>query len=119
MNSFEGIVFSDKMNKAAVVIIERSYRHPKYGKILRVKQKIHAVNEIGAKVGQKVVIAATRPVSKTITNKIIKIIGEEKVNLEEKTFPERKISSEKKGEVKSPPTSASGETTVAEGGKTK
>lgn len=118
MNSFEGVVFSDKMNKAAVVIIERSYRHPKYGKILRLKQKIHAVNEIGAKVGQKVVIAATRPVSKTITNKIIKIIGEEKVNLEEKTFPERKISSEKKGEVKGLPTPAKPDT-VAEGGKTK
>lgn len=74
MKTFEGQIISDKMNKAAVVLIERRYRHPMYGKIIKKNKKIHAVNEIGAKTGERVTIAETKPVSKTISFKVIEVI---------------------------------------------
>lgn len=76
MKTFEGQVVSDKMVKTAVVLIERRYRHPMYGKIVKKNKKIHAVNEIGAKEGEKVIIGEVRPISKTISFKVIEIIGQ-------------------------------------------
>lgn len=76
MKKIQGTIISDKMNKAAVVLVERKYRHPLYGKIITKKKKIHAVNEIKAKTGQTVWIAETRPVSKTISFKITEVVGE-------------------------------------------
>ncbi len=73
MKVVQGVVISDKMNKAAVVLIERQYRHPMYGKILRRKKKIHVANEVGAKVGQIVGISPVRPISKTIAFKIVEL----------------------------------------------
>lgn len=73
MKKILGTVVSDKMAKRAVVSVERQYRHPLYGKILRLKKKYHVVNELGAKAGDKVTIAETRPISKTISFKIIEI----------------------------------------------
>jgi len=75
MKTVQGIVISDKMNKAAVVLIERQYRHPLYGKILRRRKRIHAVNELGAKVGQLVKVSKVRPISKTIAFKISEVIS--------------------------------------------
>lgn len=74
MKVFEGTVISDKMSKAAVVLVERKYRHPLYGKIVTSKKKIHARNEIGAKEGQRVQIRECRPYSKTISFIIEKIL---------------------------------------------
>lgn len=74
MKVFQGKVVSDKMDKAATIFIERSYRHPLYGKILKKRKKIHASNEIGAKIGQFVKLTEVKPVSKTISHKITKII---------------------------------------------
>jgi len=73
MKVFSGKVVSDKMTKSAVVLVERKIRHPMYGKILKMKNKIHASNEIGAKVGDLVEICETKPISKTISFKINKI----------------------------------------------
>ncbi|HUV72555.1 MAG TPA: 30S ribosomal protein S17 [Clostridia bacterium] len=78
MKAFQGKVVSNKMTKAAVVLIERRFRHPVYGKIVTKKKKIHVLNEIGAKTGQEVKIIETRPTSKTISFKITEIIGEKK-----------------------------------------
>jgi len=74
MKTLTGVILSDKMTKAAVVLIERKFRHPLYGKILKRKSKIHATNEIGAKNGQMVKISETRPVAKTISFKITEIV---------------------------------------------
>lgn len=70
-----GTIISDKMNKAVVIAVERKYRHHLYGKIMKLKKKLHAVNEIGAKVGDKVKVVETRPVSKTIAFRVVQIIG--------------------------------------------
>jgi len=74
MKRFVGTVVSDKMAKAAVVLVERKYRHPLYKKIVSQKKKIHARNEVGAKTGQLVSLIETRPYSKTISFKIEKIL---------------------------------------------
>jgi small subunit ribosomal protein S17 len=60
-----GMVVSDKMNKTIVVEVERRVPHPKFKKIIRKTSKFYAHDEQGqAKVGDKVLIAETRPLSK-------------------------------------------------------
>lgn len=76
MKTFTGIVFSDKMAGSATVLIERRFRHPMYGKILKLRKKLHAVNDIKAKIGQKVEITEIKPKSKTICFKISKILDQ-------------------------------------------
>lgn len=60
-----GVVVSDKMNKTIVVEVERRVPHPKFKKIIRKTSKFYAHDEQGqAKVGDKVLISETRPLSK-------------------------------------------------------
>lgn len=62
----EGIVTSDKMDKTIVVMVERKVRHPKYEKILIRSTKFHAHDAEGtAKIGDRVLIEQSRPLSKT------------------------------------------------------
>lgn len=78
MKTFQGKVVADKMKKTVVVLIERKFRHPLYGKILRRKRKIHARNEIGAKTGQLVEIKEGKPLAKTVSFTVAKIIEDKK-----------------------------------------
>ena len=60
-----GTVVSTKGAKTIIVEVERTYRHPKYGKFVRKKKKYMAHDE--AEVAQnedKVELVATRPLSK-------------------------------------------------------
>ena len=60
-----GLVTSDKMAKTIVVEVERRVPHPKFKKIVRKTSKFYAHDESGeAKVGDKVLIEETRPLSK-------------------------------------------------------
>jgi small subunit ribosomal protein S17 len=60
-----GTIISDKMQKTVVVSVERTIKHPKYGKVIKRSKKFYAHNENEAlKVGDKVVIRETRPLSK-------------------------------------------------------
>ena len=60
-----GMVVSDKMNKTIVVEVERRVPHPRFKKIIRKTSKFYAHDENGqAKVGDKVLIAECRPLSK-------------------------------------------------------
>jgi small subunit ribosomal protein S17 len=61
-----GKVVSDKMDKTVTVLIERSVKHPLYGKIITRSNKYHAHDENNtAKEGDMVEIQEGRPVSKT------------------------------------------------------
>jgi len=61
-----GKVISDKMHKTIVVLIERSVRHPKYGKIMKRRTKIHVHDENNiCKIGDTVRVSESRPISKT------------------------------------------------------
>lgn len=62
----DGIVISDKMDKTIVVMVTRLMQHPQFKKFIRRKLKYAAHDEKNeAKVGDKVRIVQTRPMSKT------------------------------------------------------
>ena len=72
----EGYVTSDKMNKTRVVIVQRLTRHKIYGKVLKKKKKFYAHDEKNqSKIGDKVKIVETRPLSKLKRWRIINIIS--------------------------------------------
>lgn len=61
----EGTVVSDKMDKTVVVNVVRMFKHPKYGKYIRRSKNYKAHDEVNKfKVGDKVKIGETRPISK-------------------------------------------------------
>jgi small subunit ribosomal protein S17 len=61
----EGIVVSSSMNKTIVVAIIEKVRHPKYAKFIQRTKKLYAHDETGdAKVGDRVRVMETRPLSK-------------------------------------------------------
>ncbi len=60
-----GKVVSNKMNKTAVVSVERLVKHPKYGKLLRRQTKLHVHDEAGVcQIGNIVRIRESKPMSK-------------------------------------------------------
>ncbi len=61
----QGVVVSNKMQKTIVVKVDRRVRHEKYGKIVTISEKYKAHDEKQeAKVGDKVEIVESRPLSK-------------------------------------------------------
>lgn len=71
-----GIIVSDKMDKTRVVKVERLKLHPLYRKYYRVFKKYKAHDpENKYKVGDKVVIEETRPLSKEKRWRIIEKVG--------------------------------------------
>jgi small subunit ribosomal protein S17 len=59
------VVVSDAMQKTRVVKIERVFRHPRYERVVRVAKKLKAHDEANeSKVGDRVLIEETRPLSK-------------------------------------------------------
>ena len=60
-----GVVVSDKMEKSVVVAVERQVRDPLYGKTQRRTSKFVAHDEANdAKVGDRVAIVESRPLSR-------------------------------------------------------
>lgn len=71
-----GKVVSNKMNKTAVVSVERTVKHPKYGKILRRQTKLHVHDEQQVcQVGNTVKIRESRPISKLKTWVLVEVIS--------------------------------------------
>ena len=65
--TLQGVVVSDKMDKTVVVAVKRFIKHPKYQKYYGVTKKYKAHDEgntLKGKVGEKVTIRETRPLSK-------------------------------------------------------
>ena len=61
-----GVVVSDKANKTITVKVETYKKDPKYGKRIKYSKKYTAHDEENvAKIGDKVRLVATRPLSKT------------------------------------------------------
>ena len=74
--SREGVVVSDTMQKTRVVRIERVYRHPKYERVVRMSKKLKAHDEANeSRVGDRVLIEETRPLSKEKRWRIRKILS--------------------------------------------
>ena len=70
-----GIVVSDKMDKTIVVAIKDNVRHPLYKKIIKRTYKLKAHDEENTcKVGDKVEVMETRPLSKDKRWRLINVI---------------------------------------------
>ena len=70
-----GKVVSDKMKKTVSVVIERRVKHPRYGKIVRRSKKYRAHDESNqAKIGDTVEIQEGRPISKTKSWVLVRVI---------------------------------------------
>jgi small subunit ribosomal protein S17 len=74
-----GVVVSDKMDKTVVVLVRDTTRHALYGKIMRriSKYKAHDAENACA-VGDRVLIAETRPLSKTKRWRVAQILEKAK-----------------------------------------
>ena len=74
-----GVVVSAKMNKTIVVSIERLIKHPMFGKTIRKSKRLYAHDEENrAKVGDKVLVMETRPLSRTKRWRLVEITEEAK-----------------------------------------
>lgn len=74
--SREGVVVSDAMQKTRVVTIERVFRHPRYQRVIRTSKKLKAHDETNeSRVGDRVLIEETRPMSKEKRWRIRKILS--------------------------------------------
>lgn len=72
---YRGTVVSDKMDKTITVIVETKKRHPLYGKRVKYSKKFKAHDELNtAKMGDKVEIMETRPLSATKRFRLVKIV---------------------------------------------
>lgn len=70
-----GVVVSNKMDKSIVVYVERREKHPKYGKFVKKSSKFNAHDEKNdCNIGDTVLIAETRPLSKTKCWRLVQII---------------------------------------------
>ncbi len=70
-----GIVVSDKMDKTIVVKIERKAKHPLYGKTVKITKNYKAHDEENvAKVGDKVMITETRPISRDKRWRLVEVV---------------------------------------------
>ena len=59
-----GVVVSNKMQKTVVIKLERTFPHPRYGKVVTRAKKIYAHNDSPLEVGAIVEVEETRPLSK-------------------------------------------------------
>ena len=74
-----GIVTSDKMDKTITVVIKRLVKHPKYRKYIRRITKLKAHDEKNqAKIGDRVEIMETRPLSKTKHWRLVRVLEDKK-----------------------------------------
>lgn len=70
-----GLVVSDKMNKTVVVRVETRVRHPLYGRTIKVSKKFQAHDENNeSRMGDKVKIMETRPLSKEKRWRVVEIL---------------------------------------------
>ncbi|WP_409119866.1 30S ribosomal protein S17, partial [Streptomyces acidiscabies] len=70
-----GKVVSDKMDKTITVLVERTEKHPLYGKFIRRSTKLHAHDENNeCQIGDLVKVVETRPYSKSKTWKLVQVV---------------------------------------------
>ena len=70
-----GVVESDKRDKTIRVVMAYTLKHPKYGKYMRRRTKLHVHDETNeAKVGDTVEIMECRPYSKTKRWRLTRVV---------------------------------------------
>ena len=75
VRTLSGRVVSDKMDKTITVLVERKVKHPLIGKVIVKSNKFHAHDETNqCKEGDLVTITESRPMSKTKTWVLSKVV---------------------------------------------
>ena len=75
-----GTVISNKMDKTISVLIERTVKHPLYGKFMRRSTKLMAHDEANeCNEGDIVIIEASRPLSKNKSWRLQKVVSKAQV----------------------------------------
>ena len=70
-----GVVESDRRDKSRKVVVNFSVKHPKYGKYLKKRTVLHAHDEKNeSHKGDRVEIAECRPISKTKSWVVMKVL---------------------------------------------
>jgi small subunit ribosomal protein S17 len=70
-----GQVVSSAMDKSITVSVERTVKHPVYGKYMRRSTKVHAHDETNeCQKGDTVMVEQCRPLSKTKTWRLVKVL---------------------------------------------
>jgi small subunit ribosomal protein S17 len=70
-----GQVVSSAMDKSITVTVERRVKHPVYGKFMRRSTKVHAHDEGNeCQKGDTVMVEQCRPLSKTKTWRLVKVL---------------------------------------------
>jgi len=59
-----GVVTKTKLTKTVTVRVDRSYRHPLYGKVIRTSKKYLVHDELGCQLGDNIQMVESRPISK-------------------------------------------------------
>ena len=76
----EGLVVSDKMDRTIVVAVETKKVHPLYKKAIKVTKKYKAHDENNAcRIGDKVKIVETRPLSKEKRWRVMEVMSKREV----------------------------------------
>ena len=71
-----GVVVGDKMDKTVVVSVSRFVKHPMYGKFYKISKKYKAHDEDNKfKIGDKVEIIETKPISRDKHFRVLKAIS--------------------------------------------
>ena len=71
----KGKVVKNNRNKTITVLVERKYQHPVLKKVIKTKKKYHAHDEKNLlKVGDKVSIIETNPISKQKKFKVLEVM---------------------------------------------
>ena len=71
----EGTVVSVAMDKTAVVAVVERVRHPRYAKTVQRTKRVHAHDEANdLRVGDRVRVAETRPISKTKRWRVVEVL---------------------------------------------
>ena len=77
---YRGTVVSDKMDKTITIIVETKKTHPLYGKRVQYSKKFKAHDENNeARIGDRVEIMETRPLSATKRFRLVKVIDKAEV----------------------------------------
>ncbi len=71
----EGTVVSDKMSSTVVVAVVERVRHPRYGKTVQRTKRLYVHDaDQSARVGDRVRVAETRPLSKLKRWRLVEIL---------------------------------------------
>ena len=74
-----GLVTSDKMDKTITVSVVEHVKHPLYGKIMKRTYKLKAHDENNeCKIGDKVKVMETKPISKDKRRRLVSIVEKAK-----------------------------------------